>query len=95
MHSHINGRHSHNHINSRHSHINSRHNHISSRHGHIWCWLCSVGLQSRNSSDGLLEGGDVLILNLLLIPIAKIVKLINSVITLIVITVIRHNMGHI
>ena len=79
----------------KHSHINSRHSHISRRHSHIWCRLCRVGLQSRNSSDGLLEGGDVLILNLLLIPIAKIVKLIKRVITLIVITVIRHGVGHI
>ena len=74
------------------SNINSRRSHISSRHSHIWCWLWRVGLQSRNSSDGLLEGGDVLILNLLLIPI---VKLIKRVITLIVITVIRHGAGHI
>ena len=63
--------------------------------GETWCRLCRVGLQSRNSSDGLLKGAGVLILNLLLIPIAKIVQLIKRVLTLIVITVIRHGVGHI
>ena len=46
------------------------------------------------SSNGLLQSGDVIV-HVLLISIAKIMKFIKRVISFIIITVIRHGMGHI